>query len=275
MRVAYGPTEPVLAAAARAPRNSLHRIPICGVKFARVAVFDGSRGADQPVGYPSVCFHGVSGSPQKIGFVAFALCSSISACQASTVGRPGTSASGAMSGVSTEPGQEETGTLSGAGLTTTSPGNDAEADDGTFRFALGGGTPPGGSGGLGEGCEKVDFIFVIDNSKSMSDDQMALIESFLGFIQGIELMTGGDDYHVGVVGTGSRHANPSPCDTKAAPSPFKGLRLPYPRRNSPIELVEEARAARGQTGALLRGHRPRLNPARAKASHTLTECRAA
>ena len=43
-----------------------------------------------------------------------------------------------------------------------------------------------GSGGASPGCAKVDFLFVIDNSVSMKDEQDALIASFPGFIDSIK-----------------------------------------------------------------------------------------
>src|SRR5690606_28988503 len=37
-----------------------------------------------------------------------------------------------------------------------------------------------------EGCQKIDFLFVIDNSGSMGEEQAALAASFNGFITSIE-----------------------------------------------------------------------------------------
>jgi hypothetical protein len=61
---------------------------------------------------------------------------------------------------------------------------------------------PADDGGNGEGCEKVDFLFVIDNSGSMGDNQDSLIASFPGFIQSIQnTLTEAQDYHIMVVDT--------------------------------------------------------------------------
>jgi hypothetical protein len=61
---------------------------------------------------------------------------------------------------------------------------------------------PADDGGSGEGCEKVDFLFVIDNSGSMGDNQDSLIASFPGFIQSIQTtLTDAQDYHIMVVDT--------------------------------------------------------------------------
>ncbi|MFO7562104.1 MAG: hypothetical protein R6X02_05645 [Enhygromyxa sp.] len=56
---------------------------------------------------------------------------------------------------------------------------------------------------LGEkgGCEKVDFLFVIDNSGSMSEEQMALVTSFPGFISTISDTLMAQDYHLMVTDT--------------------------------------------------------------------------
>jgi hypothetical protein len=60
----------------------------------------------------------------------------------------------------------------------------------------------GGEGGTGEGCEKVDFLFVIDGSGSMGDNQDSLIASFPGFISSIQnTLDEAQDYHVMVVDT--------------------------------------------------------------------------
>ena len=60
-----------------------------------------------------------------------------------------------------------------------------------------------GSGGSGEdGCQKVDFLFVIDNSVSMGDQQQALIASFPGFIDTIQTrLSAKSDYHIMVTDT--------------------------------------------------------------------------
>ena len=35
-------------------------------------------------------------------------------------------------------------------------------------------------------CQKIDFLFVIDNSSSMEDEQQRLIDGFPGFMQGVQ-----------------------------------------------------------------------------------------
>ncbi len=52
------------------------------------------------------------------------------------------------------------------------------------------------------GCDKVDFLFVIDNSGSMSEFQANLVSNFPGFINTIqETLDEAQDYHIMVVDT--------------------------------------------------------------------------
>jgi hypothetical protein len=78
----------------------------------------------------------------------------------------------------------------------------------------GGGAPSPGSGapvtGLptddapverAQGCAKVDFLFVVDNSLSMLEEQTALVNSFPGFMGVVEDTLGASDFHVMVIDT--------------------------------------------------------------------------
>ena len=53
------------------------------------------------------------------------------------------------------------------------------------------------------GCDAVDFLFVIDNSGSMADEQQQLIDSVPGFVAAIEqrLPAGTGTYHIMVTDT--------------------------------------------------------------------------
>ena len=62
------------------------------------------------------------------------------------------------------------------------------------------------------GCGKVDFLFVIDNSLSMRDEQLNLASSFPGFIRVVQQVLGAEDFHIMVVSTGGRR------DDEAAPA---------------------------------------------------------
>ncbi|PRP97382.1 hypothetical protein [Enhygromyxa salina] len=57
-------------------------------------------------------------------------------------------------------------------------------------------------GGGSEGCKAIDFLFVIDNSGSMGDNQQNLIASFPGFIDKIQqTIADVDSYHIMVAKT--------------------------------------------------------------------------
>jgi hypothetical protein len=114
---------------------------------------------------------------------------------------------------------------SGDGQSDTGPGMTSEATAGT--------SPPADTGGnttdvpvfdLGSlpdspstdmGCRKVDFLFAIDNSGSMSAQQTQLLNSFPGFIDAIQasLEDTVDSYHVGVVSSDNYWANAPGCQT--------------------------------------------------------------
>jgi hypothetical protein len=49
------------------------------------------------------------------------------------------------------------------------------------------------------GCKGIDFLFVIDNSGSMGDEQKGLIQSFPGFLSAIQAAVPNGDYQVMVV----------------------------------------------------------------------------
>lgn len=50
-------------------------------------------------------------------------------------------------------------------------------------------------------CDKIDLVFVVDNSASMFDEQQSLLASFPSFIGEIEEVLAGDDYQVMVIDT--------------------------------------------------------------------------
>ena len=72
-----------------------------------------------------------------------------------------------------------------------------------------------------QGCKKVDFLFVIDNSASMEDNQAALIASFPGFISAIkETLSASSDYQIMVVDTDDDGRCKKPCTADASASHF-------------------------------------------------------
>jgi len=107
---------------------------------------------------------------------------------------PTTSGSGSMSGSTSEPA----GTDGASGDT---GGNSSTMNEGP-KLDVGAGETTGDSGEPVEGCRKVDFLFVIDNSGSMSDEQQNLINSFPTFINTIQAeLKEAQDYHIMVIDT--------------------------------------------------------------------------
>ncbi len=71
-------------------------------------------------------------------------------------------------------------------------------------------------------CQKVDFLFVIDNSGSMSDEQERLVDGFPGFIESIEESIEQYDYHLMVV---TVDAQPPALSTDACDGQFGAGRI--------------------------------------------------
>ncbi|MBC8072376.1 MAG: hypothetical protein IAG13_28900 [Deltaproteobacteria bacterium] len=102
----------------------------------------------------------------------------------------------------------DSGTGSGSGASDPSVGSDAsdEADDtldgdtSGYKFDTPSGMTAADDGPSGSGCEKVDFLFVLDNSISMGDEQQNLAASFPSFIATIQNDVV-DNFHVMVVDT--------------------------------------------------------------------------
>lgn len=119
-------------------------------------------------------------------------------------------------GESSSSGANESSTSSGPAASSTSSSdptnNDSNDDDGpeppvNFDF----GTLPD-FGEFNDGCNAVDFLFVIDNSGSMFAAQNNLIANFPTFINGIQdTLTDVESYHVGVVTSDDYSGNPLEC----------------------------------------------------------------
>jgi hypothetical protein len=68
-----------------------------------------------------------------------------------------------------------------------------------------------------EGCSKVDFMFVIDNSNSMATNQGELVASFPEFVAAIEgTLTDVESFHVGVVTSDAYEFNENGCTQTGA-----------------------------------------------------------
>lgn len=93
----------------------------------------------------------------------------------------------------------ETGSFSSTSTVTTDPGAEDDGEDPpeppiTFDIGV---TPDFGE--FDDGCNAVDFLFVIDNSGSMFGAQTNLLANFPAFIDGIQAtLVDVDSFHVGV-----------------------------------------------------------------------------
>ena len=128
----------------------------------------------------------------------------------STVGPMSTDGS---TGSSTTPDPETTGGTTSIGTNgdTTSSGRD-EGEPQPIDFDLG--ILPD-IGVIEEtGCQGIDFLFVIDNSGSMTVQQSQLLNSFPGFIDAIQTsLDNVDSYHVGVITSDNYAGNQPGCTT--------------------------------------------------------------
>lgn len=119
----------------------------------------------------------------------------------------------------TSGGGDDTATSDGG----TSDGGDSDgggSDGGSGSDDSGGGpsrfdievpTDPGDPGEM-EGCQKVDFLFVIDSSNSMATNQAELIRSFPEFVTEIQTtLAEVESYHVGVVSSDAYPFNEPGC----------------------------------------------------------------
>ncbi len=97
-------------------------------------------------------------------------------------------------------GESQPATEGGGGAESAAGGEGGEG--GAPPEAGGGGAGfEGSGGGAMDGCKKVDFLFVVDNSVSMNDEQDALVVSFPSFMETIESTLSAADYHVLVADT--------------------------------------------------------------------------
>jgi hypothetical protein len=104
----------------------------------------------------------------------------------------------------TQPIATDAGSITADGTGEDTQGSEDGIDGGSDDEKLD--TPSGMDGGSAEGssdagCKKVDFLFVVDSSGSMQDEQQNLANSFPGFIDVIEQETMVDDFHIMAVDT--------------------------------------------------------------------------
>lgn len=106
----------------------------------------------------------------------------------------------------------QTGSFSSSSGVTTEPAIDDDGEDPPeppITFDIGE-TPDFGE--FDDGCNAVDFLFVIDNSGSMFGAQTNLVANFPAFIDGIQAtLVDVDSYHVGIATTDAYAGNPVEC----------------------------------------------------------------
>ncbi len=128
---------------------------------------------------------------------------------------------GPGSAVSEVTGGDDSSAADGAAASSVDPADESGGVKLDVGAAEAGATMEGGNG---VGCAKADFLFVIDNSGSMADEQDNLIASFPGFIDTIQQTLMAEDYHVMVVDTdaGGGGSSSITCingDCSCSPSP--------------------------------------------------------
>ena len=136
-----------------------------------------------------------------------------------TVGIGSASASTGTGGMDAGSGQEAGSGGPGSGQEAGSGGPGSEGPS----FDVGS-EPTSGTGSGEDGCQKVDFLFVIDNSASMDDEQAALIGAFPGFMQTIQdTLSAGSDYHIMVADTDDwGRCSPGDCGHDTCNDPMAG-----------------------------------------------------
>ena len=106
-------------------------------------------------------------------------------------------------------GRPTSGVADSTGGTTSGSSGDEVVEEGPIMFDVVAlpDAPP-----IQDGCNAVDFLFVIDNSGSMYDKQVNLINNFPTFSQGIQsTLSNVTSYQVGVVSTDAYALNDPPC----------------------------------------------------------------
>jgi hypothetical protein len=128
---------------------------------------------------------------------------------------PSTDSGGTNDGSTTnESSSDQSGTSSDTGTgegTTTSDTDTTATDTDTSEGSI---FDLGGPSDLGEpvGCDAVDFLFVVDDSSSMSEHQQNLIDNVPAFVDGIQATLDQiASYQVGVIATDPYSGNPGPC----------------------------------------------------------------
>ncbi len=122
-----------------------------------------------------------------------------------------TSGSSSTGGMTTTGSTSETNSSGGESTSTTGVSASATMTDSTTDDTTT--TTTTTTTGEPEGCKKVDFLFVIDNSVSMQGEQNALKAAFPAFIDTIEQTLPTSDYHIMVADTDAEgRCSPNTCN---------------------------------------------------------------
>lgn len=143
----------------------------------------------------------------------FLACDSGGASSGDSTGIPPTSGAGDSSSTSTTTTTNpETGSFTSGSTATSAPPVDDDGEEPPeppITFDIGA-TPDFGE--LDDGCNAVDFLFVIDNSGSMFGAQTNLVANFPAFIDGIQAtLVDVDSFHVGIATSDEYAGNPLAC----------------------------------------------------------------
>lgn len=119
------------------------------------------------------------------------------------------SSTGEPPGATSEPPPGTTTTATTPGSTTSEPA-DSSGNPITFDLGIIPDSPK-----IDMGCRKVDFLFIVDNSGSMSAQQAQLLASFPGFISAMQDALDGvvDSFHLGVLTSDNYSGNQPGCQT--------------------------------------------------------------
>lgn len=137
----------------------------------------------------------------------------------------GGSGVGSLTNLTTAVTTDATGDASATGGTTSGGGTDGQTSAVTSSDPSAGSgpkfdlpqVPDGGTPMPDTGCTKVDLLFVIDNSGSMADEQINLVNSFPEFVAAMQAqLVDTESYHVGVITSDYDDYNAPPCQTAGA-----------------------------------------------------------
>ncbi len=180
----------------------------------------------------SLCLKSDRHAPRRLVYVTLALCVSPALACSSSAGQTATDTNSAPTSATISTSASTSATAGGSASetgdasTSAGPTSDPSTTDVTTGVGpkldvapdvdFGGGETDGG-----DGCKKIDFLFVIDNSNSMANEQQLLIDAFPGFIAAIESgLPQATDYHIGVTKSDIHGFDDDPDPDPQNPCPY-------------------------------------------------------